>query len=321
MVYLLAISVGSEPVDESPALGTFLDRLNTECNTLVSDFSTRFRNLAPPAQAPTFTAAVPTLFTAPDAHDFDSSYYLWTLLPIPSPTQLSALRQSQQIALSIGCNSVRFHRLPGFENDVLLPLWIISCWTRLHTLLAYAESWSQAKEWLQSPSQQSRFRALANQCLSRLAYLPLHAPIPSIPEFSTSHLSTFLNHSWLSDDHMNAASEFINSHTACAEGAQVLNTHFLASLALHRRRSPLWNPSRPRLVDLMVADGRLTNLYIPVHEESHWTLVQINVPARTYEYTNTMSLGNLHAPTSCVESLNWWLSSILPEPIVLTPVL
>lgn len=321
LTYLLAMSVDSEHSNENPLLTAFLDRLGTECASSVSDFSTKFSSLTPLVHTPILSTTMPTVFTALNGHDFDSSYALWMLLPFPSTLQLSLLRQLHDAAVESGCNSIQIHRLPGFDHDIFLPLWIVNCWARLHTLLAHSEAWSKSKEWLQLLSRRRNIHAPVNRCLSRLNSLPLHAPIPSLPGFSTSNLPTFLGNSWLSDDQMNAGAEFINSHPDCATGTRVLNTHFLGSLALHHQRSAIWNPSRPRLLDLMIVDGRITVVLIPVYEGRHWTLLRVNISHQTYEYTDTMSLGTLHAPASCIESLNWWLSSILPSPATLSPVL
>ncbi|KAG9125184.1 hypothetical protein FRC07_008640 [Ceratobasidium sp. 392] len=311
----------SDSLPLPPALVAFLDRLDGECASSVSDFSARFWQLSPPAVAPSFSSESPTLFTTPDLRDFDASYNLWTLLPVPSLTQLASLRESREAAwLGFDVTSIRVPPSPGIDTDLFLPIWMLDCWVRFHTLLTYAQPWSQSKEWLQSLVRDETFVTRAQECLVRLAHTPLHAPISNIPGLFTSELTPFLGRTWLSDIQMNAGADFINLHHACPSDTRVLNTHFVGSLALHRLRSLTWSPSRPRTIDAMVSSGQLTTVYVPVHEGSHWTLLRVNIEVGTYEYADTMAPRAVLAPNSCIEALSWWLSSVLGRSMTLQPV-
>ncbi|QRV96941.1 DDE superfamily endonuclease [Ceratobasidium sp. AG-Ba] len=315
------LQLDSDRSSSDPILAAFLDRLNTECNTSVSDFLTRFSDLVPSVEAPSYSAAPPTLFTRADQHDFGLSYELWLLLPVPSPAQLSALRQLQDECGTATHNSIQLPRLPGVECDVLLPLWMANGWARLHTIQSYGDDWARSKEWLHSIVRQGTFADSARECLSQLDQIPLNVALPSILDFSTSKLTKFLGRDWMSDDHLNAGADRIHSHPGCPSTARIVNTHFIGSLALHQERSASWSPSRPRLLDIMVADGRLTHLYFALHETAHWTHLRLNLSSLTYEYTDTLSLDVIHAPASVVELLNWWLSAVFDKLVVLKPVL
>ncbi|KAG9123678.1 hypothetical protein FRC07_014300 [Ceratobasidium sp. 392] len=302
-----------------PALNALLDRLNSECGTPVSGSLARFSSFVSPATPPAFSIDMPTLFTRLDMCDFDSSYKLLVLLPVPSLPQLSTLRCSQQTATTPYL-SIQLPRPLGIQRNLRLPPWIIGYWAQLHMLQAYAQSWSHSQEWLQNVRRQGKFHTTASRCLSQLVDLPLHSPLHLVPNFFTSDLPTFLGSDWLSDTQMNAGGHFINSHPALPSTSRVLDTQFLVSLTLHQQRSLTWSPSRPRLLDTMVADGKIKDLYIAVHEEVHWTYLRVNVPSLTYQYTNTQSLATLQAPSSTVDSLNWWLSSVLGKLVLLKPI-
>ncbi|KAG8725022.1 hypothetical protein FRC09_009922 [Ceratobasidium sp. 395] len=310
---------GFNPPENNPMLAAFLDRIAAECESSVSAFQTRFWCLSPPTHDPTFSPDLPTFFTSFDSSSFNSLYTLWLLTPIPSIAQLATLRQSREAAISAGNLSVRLHQPPGFPGDALVPIWMLECWNRLHTLLTYSKAWTNAKDWLQQMARQGRYRTVAEQCLARVGSLPLHSPVPNSPHLSTSRLPTLLGHAWLSDEEMNAGGHSINTDPSCPLGTRVLDTHFIGSLALHRQRSPIWSPSRPRLLDIMVADGRIKDLYIVIHKDSHWRCMRINIAARQYQYTDSMSPSTLRAPSECVDLLNWWLSAVLSTPIGLTP--
>ncbi|QRV77889.1 Ulp1 protease family, carboxy-terminal catalytic domain protein [Ceratobasidium sp. AG-Ba] len=305
---------------QDPLAMAFLARIKVECTCSVSSFQTRFWCLTPPARSPALCASAPELFTSLNSVSFDSLYNLWLLIPIPSSEQLTLLRESRENTALPGCHSILVHRPPGFDHDLLLPIWMINCWTRLRTLLAYSKSWLIGKDWLHHPAQQDRLKTTAEQCLTYLSSIPLHTSIPAFLGLVTSRLPNFLGQNWLSDEEMNAGAHGINNHPDMPNSARMLNTHFIGNLALHRQRSAVWNPSHPRPVDTMIADGRLDNLYMIVHQHNHWTFMRINVPAGQYQYTDSMDLHNLYAPAECVNLLNWWMSSVLSRPISLTPL-
>lgn len=300
-------------------LVAFLDRLEIECTSSVSTFQSRFSCITPPVQQPEFCPSPPTFFSWSDSLDIAALYTLWLLIPIPSVDQLLLLSQTQQAAASSDCCSIRLFCPPGFDTDLLLPTWMMRCWARLHSLLAHSKSWSEGKDWLQRLAAQSRFRAPADRCAATIGLLPLHAPLPLFPHLSTSRLPAFLGRSWLSDEEINAGTKFINTHPSCPPGARVLDSHFMESLALYRQRSATRSPSHPRQVDTMIAKGHLTHLYVIVHEEVHWTFMRVDIPARLFEYSDSMYPSHLHAPPECVELLNWWLSSVLSTTIALNP--
>ncbi|KAG9122905.1 hypothetical protein FRC07_000524, partial [Ceratobasidium sp. 392] len=70
----------------------------------------------------------------------------------------------------------------------------------------------------------------------------------------------------------------------------------------------------------MVADGRIDDLCVVIHKDSHWRYMRINVATRQYQYVDSMSPSTFRAPVECVDLLSWWLSAVLSTPINLTPV-
>lgn len=264
----------------------------------------------------TLSSQSPKLF-ADDLSDIDLSYSTWLKLPLPADTQLSALR----ITLDAGCSN-SYHSLKVVHGGLTLhvPLWLLGCWARLRTLVGHCRSWEQSIEWLEQQAS-TLPNSSAVECLSRLSSLPLDLSIPQLDLFSTSHLPTLLGNHWLSDSHINAGVDYINSHPNRCPTVRLLHSYFLSTLALDQQtRRNRTSASRPlSSLQALLSDGRITQLVIPVHRPSHWTLLRIDVSAQTYSYIDSLCPEWYNAPSTCTTLINNWLSEVLHVNYHLSP--
>ncbi|KAG9118714.1 hypothetical protein FRC07_006642 [Ceratobasidium sp. 392] len=274
-------------------------------------------------------APPPVLIHEPDRAELTTSELLqevdrifesWIALPCPSFTQITDLEKQLRFIPSIEHASYSV-QVSHPTRTLCLPVFFLNCYPTLSTLKRYCMAWSNAIAWLNSLSGlDGRFSHLSLECMQRMTLVPLHQKHPAIPDFFSSDLSLLLSSAWLTDAQINAAGDYINSHLGRTPHLRVLHSHFLGSLALYFNPSRPWSPRRPRLIDRLLADGQITQLLIPVYQHRHWSFIFGDLTLNTYVHTDTLHLESTRAPDSCIQLLNWWLSSVLNRPVVLTNV-
>jgi hypothetical protein len=201
-----------------------------------------------------------------------------------------------------------------------LPPWVLKLWPCLHTIISHCWSWAKAKTMLlQLSNTAGGCKDLAQDMLNQLSMIPVDSTIPALTPFRTSDLPDLLCDTWLSDDHINAGSEFITLHPSCLPSIRVLNSFFIEHLRRNFERSSTWSPRCSTKLDNQVASRTVTDLLIPVHCPSHWTFLYVNIAARCYSYADTLQVETYHAPWSTIDLINRWLSGVLSSNILLLP--
>ncbi|KDN36468.1 hypothetical protein RSAG8_10806, partial [Rhizoctonia solani AG-8 WAC10335] len=258
------------------------------------------------------------------ASTIDTCYNLWLALPVPDSQQLSQLRQdlSSTTADTIATVSPLSLELVYASHTIRLPLWPLNLWPTLQSLIKYSQSWDSARKRLFELVATNTYREQATRLLDQLTELHMNAEIPGLPSFRTAYIPDLIRDSWLSDNHINAGVDLINSHFHRRTTTYALDSFFLLNLeqSFERssfERSSLWCPRRPALLDGLVVSQGAVELLIPVHRPGHWTLLHVNIDARCYSYCDTLNPANYQAPQSLIDHLNQWLTGLLGMPIVL----
>lgn len=252
----------------------------------------------------------------------DTSYNAWLALPVPEPGQLSQLRQQLAEAATESSALTLFQSLKTFyeSRPIYVPVYILNLWPRLHSIIQYCRTWATANSTLIELVQSNGMcQSPASQLLARLSVLSIDTPLPALLHFRTSNLPVLLGNAWLSDDHLNAGVQFINIHPQRSKSVYALDTFWMAHLRRSLERSVNWTLQRPSVTDSLIANHTATELLIPVHQPSHWTLLYVNIPARHYAYADTLNPAIMYAPAEYVYSVNSWLSGILGSSITLVP--
>ncbi|KAG8776573.1 hypothetical protein FRC12_000845 [Ceratobasidium sp. 428] len=163
---------------------------------------------------------------------------------------------------------------------------------------------SKAKHWIEQhvgDTTPAPDRATLFECLYRLSG-SLRA---SYGQLTETHWLNLLSNRWLCDEHLNACGEYINKKTAC-NTTKILSTFFIQNLRDNQERHPaVWSPQKPYEVDKLVTQQVTQTLLIPVHTPGHWSLVVVDIPARTYLFTDSLDLQSQEAPGDVALMLNW----------------
>lgn len=162
--------------------------------------------------------------------------------------------------------------------------------------------------------------SLALSVLEHFPSIALDIVMPRISPFHTSYLTCFLGNNWLSDDHINAGADLINWHPDHLPHIHVLSTFFVESLQARFKRQPTWIPRHPQALETHIASGSVTELFIPLHSPSHWSVIHINITNKTYSHCDTLALDEFLLPETQIQPLSRWLSYILGANIILAPV-
>lgn len=323
--HLTCLETPNLSVDEgaqtAPILTLLLQKLSLESSSPVESSLYKFQHIpSPPAtDFVRLSPAPPNIFTS--FSDIETSYSTWLTLPVPSPRQHSTLCH----ALVHSSNS---SALPALSLEVShlsqsfnLPTWIISAWPHLRRLISCCQLWTDVLPWALDLSEGSGAQKALGACfVNQLTEIPLDSPIPSLNFFRSSDLTGLLGTTWLSDEHINAAGDYINLHPNRLSTVYVLSSFFLPTLRLNLARFSTWAPRRPIPLDTMILDGSVTELLIPVNRPSHWALTYINISTRQYSYIDTLDLNFNKLPWSCLDSLDRWLSCVLGINIALLPM-
>ncbi|KAG8792735.1 hypothetical protein FRC12_005028 [Ceratobasidium sp. 428] len=306
-------------------LPSVVERLQLEATQTVETAVARFINIPSPPETQfiTISNTSPTVFTSLDI--LNKSLDFFFTLPSPSPSQLAEVRELLGQASSQHPPMTPMSLcVTTLESScrVYLPTWIVQIWPRLHSFIQLALAWDKAILSLIELSDSSdNAGSLALLLLNRVLALSFDSPTPNsvLQHIRTSHLPTLIQTSWLSDNHLDAASELINWHPNCMLGVRALNTHFLDYMRRQFTRSPTYLASRLTNLDRLVMESTVTELLIPFHQPSHWVLLHVDIAHRRYSFTDTLDLGKTLAPPVTIGLLNRWLTSLLGLDIVLAP--
>lgn len=147
-----------------------------------------------------------------------------------------------------------------------------------------------------------------------------HALIPGLKSslLSTSDIPTLLSDAWLTDKHMNAAGDWINTTLGFPSHVRVIHTHFLPELARSRSRSPSWLPLRARELDSLIRSAHVTCLLFPIFLLRHWTFLVVYIQDQSCIYVDSLDPYGLFAPSGALELIDWWLGSVLGVPFELS---
>lgn len=232
--------------------------------------------------------------------------------PLPPLIALTDIRHAISTAARDGYLSIALSN--GLE-EARFPLWMEKCITQMAAVAKSSTDWHAARDWLQRLEPSCRTRA----CLLRLDQLPWNSSLPYTSHMLTSDLPTFLGTTWLSDQHMNAAGDWINHQLGPDSAIRVLNTHFLGVLSANRLQNPTWTPSCPRKLDELVRSGKVVLLLIPVYRPGHWTFLQVHITERSCIYVDSQDPENILAPLEVLEVIDWYLETTdpleLPNPL------
>lgn len=300
---------------------SILDKLNSEASLPVGSAITRFAHVLSVQQFPSVSLSNSpcTYFTCADT--FETSYDLWLALPVPSPSQLSQLRQglAEVQAGSLGLD------VPSLEVSyahhlIYLPAYVVNLWSRLSTIIQHCKAWATARSVLvQLANADEDSAPLAQDMLNRLSFIAVDSPIPALLYFRTSHLPDLITNSWLSDDHMNAGAQFINLNPQRASSVYVFDTFWIPHLHRNLERCTNGAVPRPNVADCLVASGTATDLMIPIHQPSHWAFLYVDVTRRRYSFCDTLDPRNTSGPSEYADLVSRWLSRILGTSVTLVP--
>lgn len=258
-----------------------------------------------------------TLFTHADT--FETSFNIWLALPIPGTPQLSQLRQALSEA-QVAPQSILSLKVSYGHHQIYLPAYVVNLWPRLHTIIRHCKAWAAAQSALiRVAESEQAYAPLARDMLSRLSIVAADASIPGLLYFRTSHLSDLITDSWLSDEHINAGAQFINLSSQRLPSVYVFDTFWISQMRRNLERYGNSGLDRPSIPDSAVGSGSATELLIPVHQPSHWTLLYVNVTRQCYSFCDTLDPSETSAPGECIDLVNNWLSRILHSPITLVP--
>ncbi|KAG8695976.1 hypothetical protein FRC09_008822 [Ceratobasidium sp. 395] len=227
-----------------------------------------------------------TLFTSPG--DIDASFDIWLQIPVPNSLHRSNIHQALAKASE---------DLPGYE---------LSLESTAHSDLVWAARTSPEMD------------LLVGQLLKELKFLPLDTPIRSLNPFRSSHLPQLISDTWLSDDHINACCDFINTHPNRPNHIRAVHSFFLGSLRLRFERSDT-NRRRSTPLDNSIAEGTVCELLVPVHRPSHWALLYIDLATWEYAYIDSLRPDINSVPSSVISPVNAWASEIFNRDVALRP--
>ncbi|KAG9106256.1 hypothetical protein FRC07_008894 [Ceratobasidium sp. 392] len=170
----------------------------------------------------------------------------------------------------------------------------------------------KSKRWVEqqmsSDAVASDNQTIALECLNRLDSGPLRA---SDGHLSDTHLFDLLSNRWLCDEHLNACGQYINERSI-DKSIGISSTFFIQNLRDYRtRHSGVWAPRKPHKLDKLVVSEEIRTILIPTHTPGHWSLIVIDIPSRSYSYTDSLDLNHQQAPGDIIPLLDWWFSSVL----------
>ncbi|KAG8955751.1 Sentrin-specific protease 3 [Tulasnella sp. 424] len=260
-----------------------------------------------------FHPSLPTHFTSPDEAGLDLTLAIIQTSPLPERSAIRRIREGLESTLASEFQSL--HISLGFV-DGLFPFWFAKCLTQMEVAESSARLWRASLRWLQRGESDPAEVEVHSQCVTRLNTLVWYTPLEQFRSavLHGTDLAGFLGDNWLTDEHMNAAGDWINMRLGEDSHSRVLSTFFLGSLALNRSQHPTWNPIRPRKLDTLVRDGHVPFLMIPVHLHCHWTYLYVDLMNRSCIYFDSLDPDNFIAPDGVLELLDWWLASVLPLP-------
>ncbi|QRV96744.1 Ulp1 protease family, carboxy-terminal catalytic domain protein [Ceratobasidium sp. AG-Ba] len=295
-----------------------LNRINLASSLPVSSALSKFAySLSSSSNYIQLSDTPASLFTS--HNDIDSSFNVWIQIPIPNVLQRSNIHQAitrasdefpgLEISLEVTYNSLVTY----------LPLWIMDLWPALGTLVFHCREWASARSHLlhiASPGAETG--RLAQEILQELDFIPVNATVPSLNPFRSSHVPEVIMDTWLSDDHINAGCDFVNSHPDCPSHIRILHSFFLPCLRLRFERA---SDSRQRTLPLdgLISDGIVRELLVPIHRPSHWALLYVDLVTWQYTYIDSLNPDTRAVPGSVIDPINTWISGLFNRDLVLRP--
>lgn len=305
-----------EPLQDGPVLPHVWNALIPPDSLSITSLLTRYP-LRTSETLPiiSFHRSPPTCLTSFDNLAFNAVLAAIRDSPLPAASALRRIRERLPSAPSNGYQSLL---ITFGAEEGLFPLWFEKCLTQLETVERSARRWRASTRWLESsePRLDPGAMLLRAQCAARLDVLGWNKPLRSFPSalLTGTDLATFLSNDWLTDDHINAAGDWINAQLGDQSRTRVLSTHFLGLLSLNHQRHATWHPNRPYRIDELVTSGDVNFLLIPVHLPNHWTYLHVNIANRSCVYADSLDPDEIFVPDGVLGLLDWWLATVKPLP-------
>ncbi|CEL59119.1 hypothetical protein RSOLAG1IB_12252 [Rhizoctonia solani AG-1 IB] len=296
-----------------------LSKLSLEATVPVTLALTRFAHAPTPPKARFVCVSFSPPTNLQSTNTIESCYDLWRALPVPNAGQLTELRHNlSNLSTTSVSNPPLSLELVYASHKIRIPLWSLDLWPTLQSHINICRLWDSAKNRLIELVSKDNNAGLATQLLDQIANLPVNVQLPNLPLFRTSYIPDLIQDSWLSDDHINAGIEFINSHPHRRPTIYALNSFFPLHLERAFERSQLWCPRRPPLLDSWVTSRSIVELLIPVHRPGHWTLLHVDIKSRHYSYCDTINPATIQASQPLISLINCWLGELLGVSISLS---
>jgi hypothetical protein len=204
----------------------------------------------------------------------------------------------------------------GNDPEYRVPLWSERVLAGLHQCSLRAKRWQDICTWL--ANHESNNKTEVFECRSSLNLIPSLGTIDGFSravQLSWSELGIFLSDEWISDEIINAASEYILRQLGPHSRKRIANCFLVQHLVNAKTLNEVYIPNRrnPSVLDSMIAAGEVDVIYIPLHVNGdHWTLLEVNIPERTIAYGNSLDRG-ASPPYDQVETIKWWIDSLSPS--------
>ncbi|KAJ6580890.1 hypothetical protein B0H19DRAFT_1112801 [Mycena capillaripes] len=238
----------------------------------------------------------------------------WCDILISAIPYLSKLRSTFNNAWLSGANSIRFPHLP-LPN--LYPLWTENLLFDVKTYIGKRRRWEDAANWINAAAQQTwasvnkHGERLISGCRDMLEILPWDVTVPGLSRaanLTTQDLALFLSAEWLNDDMINAGTDYILRRLIPGSRIRILNCLFIQRLGNIRAQSEIY-PTSFSPIEKAIRGGLVDTIWFPLHVSgNHWTLLKINLVAKTIAYAD--SLYGL-PPVEEISLVQWWLKSLL----------
>ncbi|CAK5278912.1 unnamed protein product [Mycena citricolor] len=247
---------------------------------------------------------------APTAHSLDKLHLDQLIRALPC---LPHLRQTINSAWLLGMQSVQMEPLPHSY-----PLWIIQVLSNVHTFLDRRNQWQGAVEWVQSCQINPRTQDNAETCMDIIESLPWDSAVPGFGSeayLTTQDLALLLGDGWLNDDLINAGVESIRRCLPVDSRVAFANCLLVQALAGACASSSGYHAHS--LLDRQIENGLVDVVWFPLHVSgNHWTLLRIDLNARTLELGDSLHQGsrNKDSTPDEVGVIHWWLRLLRPGP-------
>lgn len=233
-----------------------------------------------------------------------------TTFPIPSREVVNQLLDSSEDldhSHSVICSHV--------QEDIRLPLWILSYWTKISAIRPCRDLWSLAEENLQilkvSKQRTNDTVGLTNQVLTALSCTPWSGNIQGFSSSITiDHLTTYLSKKWFSDEHENQMLYLLRqelNRSLPSSNSDILETYFFRQLAesyKHDTYAIQKNTSWLRKKGQELANSIYDRLFTIINiADEYWVAVVVDFELSEILYGDSMG-GTIDDGVD--EVLTWW---------------